>query len=71
MPTLMGIPAGGSLTADQWLLAATVVIPIAVSGFLPFPNDACEAHLATRYRLSGMSIARETPKLYASLASEI
>jgi len=30
LPTLMGIPAGGSLTADQWLLMATVVGPIAV-----------------------------------------
>ena len=27
----MGQPAGGSLTADQWLIAATVICPIAVS----------------------------------------
>lgn len=31
LPSLIGIPAGGSLTADQWLLLATVVGPIAVS----------------------------------------
>ncbi len=31
LPALMGIPAGGSLTADQWLLMATVVGPVAVS----------------------------------------
>lgn len=30
LPALMGQPAGGSLTADQWLIAATVVCPIAV-----------------------------------------
>jgi hypothetical protein len=27
----MGVPAGGSLTADQWLIAATAVCPVAVS----------------------------------------
>jgi hypothetical protein len=30
LPAMMGVPAGGSLTADQWLLMATVVGPIAV-----------------------------------------
>ncbi|EPS97090.1 hypothetical protein FOMPIDRAFT_1129209, partial [Fomitopsis schrenkii] len=30
LPTLMGQPAGGSLTADQWLIAATVILPIAL-----------------------------------------
>ncbi|EPS99806.1 hypothetical protein FOMPIDRAFT_1030690 [Fomitopsis schrenkii] len=30
LPALMGQPAGGSLTADQWLIAATVVCPIAL-----------------------------------------
>jgi hypothetical protein len=30
LPSLMGVPAGGSLTADQWLLMATVVGPVAV-----------------------------------------
>ncbi|KAJ3525424.1 hypothetical protein NMY22_g10588 [Coprinellus aureogranulatus] len=30
IPALVGIPAGGSLTADQWMLMATVVGPIAV-----------------------------------------
>lgn len=30
LPALMGIPAGGSLTADQWSIAATVVLPLAV-----------------------------------------
>lgn len=30
LPTLVGVPAGGSLTADQWLLLATVVGPLAV-----------------------------------------
>jgi hypothetical protein len=29
----MGAPAGGSLTADQWLTAATVVLPLAVCHF--------------------------------------
>lgn len=32
LPALMGIPAGGSLTADQWSIAATVVLPLAVRG---------------------------------------
>ncbi|KAF7377085.1 hypothetical protein MSAN_00127100 [Mycena sanguinolenta] len=30
LPSLMGVPAGGSLTADQWLIAAIVVCPILV-----------------------------------------
>ncbi|KAJ7599532.1 hypothetical protein C8J56DRAFT_1040411 [Mycena floridula] len=29
LPALMGEPAGGSLTADQWLVAATVICPLA------------------------------------------
>lgn len=28
LPALMGEPAGGSLTADQWLIAATIVCPL-------------------------------------------
>lgn len=31
LPSLIGEPAGGSLTADQWLVFATVVAPLAVS----------------------------------------
>ncbi|KZV60007.1 hypothetical protein PENSPDRAFT_558091, partial [Peniophora sp. CONT] len=30
LPSLMGVPAGGSLTADQWLIAALIVLPIAM-----------------------------------------
>ncbi|VDB84878.1 unnamed protein product [Peniophora sp. CBMAI 1063] len=30
VPSLMGEPAGGSLTADQWLIAATLVCPFAI-----------------------------------------
>lgn len=30
LPSLIGEPAGGSLTADQWLVFATVVAPLAV-----------------------------------------
>ncbi|KII85388.1 hypothetical protein PLICRDRAFT_31629 [Plicaturopsis crispa FD-325 SS-3] len=30
LPSLIGEPAGGSLTADQWLVFATVVAPIAI-----------------------------------------
>lgn len=30
MPSLMDVPAGGSLTADQWLIAALIVISVAV-----------------------------------------
>jgi hypothetical protein len=30
LPGLIGEPAGGSLTADQWLIFATVVAPLAV-----------------------------------------
>jgi hypothetical protein len=36
LPSLIGIPAGGSLTADQWLLMVTVVGPIAVSRLRSF-----------------------------------
>lgn len=31
LPDAVGEPAGGSLTADQWLLLATVFAPIVVS----------------------------------------
>jgi len=30
LPNMIGTPAGGSLTADQWLLLAVVVAPVAV-----------------------------------------
>lgn len=30
LPTLIGEPAGGSLTADQWLVFATIVAPIII-----------------------------------------
>ncbi|KAJ6517961.1 hypothetical protein C8R47DRAFT_1062533 [Mycena vitilis] len=30
LPGLMGVPAGGSLTADQWLVAAVVVCPLLI-----------------------------------------
>lgn len=33
LPSLIGIPAGGSLTADQWLLLAVVVAPVAVHAY--------------------------------------
>lgn len=33
LPNLIGEPAGGSLTADQWLVFATVVAPLAVSQY--------------------------------------
>jgi len=30
LPNMIGTPAGGSLTVDQWLLLAVVVAPVAV-----------------------------------------
>jgi hypothetical protein len=30
LPTLMGAPAGGSLTADQWLITAIAALPVMV-----------------------------------------
>ncbi|KAI0027268.1 hypothetical protein K488DRAFT_74674, partial [Vararia minispora EC-137] len=30
LPALMGEPGGGSLTADQWMIAATIICPIAI-----------------------------------------
>jgi hypothetical protein len=40
----MGVPAGGSLTADQWLLMATVVGPIAVRTFISL-HPLCEGYV--------------------------
>src|SRR5882762_7730600 len=40
LPNLIGKPAGGSLTADQWLTFATVVAPLAVNSFCPLGNMA-------------------------------
>lgn len=34
LPSLIGEPAGGSLTADQWLVFATVVAPLAVRNLI-------------------------------------
>lgn len=31
LPTMVGEPAGGSLTADQWMILATVIGPLVVS----------------------------------------
>jgi len=57
LPSLIGEPAGGSLTADQWLLFATVVAPLAV----------CEPPLAQpsnlsfiiRFHKSGRNLCRQ------------
>ncbi|KAK0470420.1 uncharacterized protein EV420DRAFT_1616565 [Desarmillaria tabescens] len=44
LPAMMGEPAGGSLTADQWLIAATIVCPIIIpqiwSKYCPDPVEA-------------------------------
>ncbi|KAJ7583887.1 hypothetical protein C8J56DRAFT_1166808 [Mycena floridula] len=44
LPSLIGEPAGGSLTADQWLVLATVVAPLAIpqlwEDYLPGVIDA-------------------------------
>lgn len=52
LPTDIGVPAGGSLTADQWLLLATVYGPIVVPQIwnVYLPHDACEE--AFSHRLS-------------------
>ena len=53
LPTLVGIPAGGSLTADQWMLMATVIGPIAVSTcYSGVPDHNSHAY---RFHASGMS----------------
>ncbi|KIM79981.1 hypothetical protein PILCRDRAFT_89847 [Piloderma croceum F 1598] len=50
LPALMGVPAGGSLTADQWLLMATIVGPIAIlqiwHDYMPDPDVACSQRQA-------------------------
>lgn len=60
LPSLIGEPAGGSLTADQWLVFATVVAPLAVSSFpffyfpplakIPYVDSAAVAGLPGRWR---------------------
>jgi hypothetical protein len=55
---MMGEPAGGSLTADQWLVAATIVCPIIVS--LHFRSVINIIHITShfhRFLRSGMNIA--------------
>ncbi|KAJ2929408.1 hypothetical protein H1R20_g7676, partial [Candolleomyces eurysporus] len=51
LPSLVGIPAGGSLTADQWMLMATVIAPIAIPKiwhtYMPDPAAACAQRAAT------------------------
>lgn len=71
LPTLMGVPAGGSLTADQWLLMATVVGPIAVpqiwDEFMLEPQEARrQRELAISARISKKKKAAEARKKKAA-----
>lgn len=44
LPRMVGVPAGGSLTADQWLLLATVVAPLAVRTSVHLARASTESH---------------------------
>jgi hypothetical protein len=35
LPALIGEPAGGSLTADQWVIYGTIAAPLSVSYLFP------------------------------------
>ena len=39
LPTLIGVPAGGSLTADQWMILATIVAPLIVCIYFYSTSD--------------------------------
>ncbi|TFY72264.1 hypothetical protein EVG20_g747 [Dentipellis fragilis] len=61
LPSLMGQPAGGSLTADKWLIAATVVCPIALPQIW---DEYCtgDAETICLRRLGDLKAAQEKKK---------
>ncbi|KAI0736043.1 hypothetical protein C8Q76DRAFT_297214 [Earliella scabrosa] len=74
LPRLVGEPAGGSLTADQWLIMATVVGPLAI----PELWSACEpdpdgTRLAIRRSQIEAAVLRKREKLKSkdALSSEV
>lgn len=70
LPAMIGEPAGGSLTADQWLIFATVVAPLVIpqiwEEFLPgnlTANDAIARRVADcAQRKQAKTRARQAPK---------
>ncbi|KAF8055688.1 hypothetical protein FPV67DRAFT_1679823 [Lyophyllum atratum] len=51
LPAMMGEPAGGSLTADQWLVAATIVCPLIIPQIWDeYCPEHAEAELRERQR---------------------
>ncbi|RXW12469.1 hypothetical protein EST38_g13387 [Candolleomyces aberdarensis] len=68
LPSLVGIPAGGSLTADQWMLMATVIASIAIPkiwhAYMPDPAAARAQRAATmQARLDKKAKAAKARKL--------
>lgn len=76
LPAMIGEPAGGSLTADQWLIFATVVAPLVIpqiwEEFLPlnFAPANATATRATKVasRKEAQKIARQAAKDKAQAA---
>ncbi|KAJ2911765.1 hypothetical protein MD484_g8649, partial [Candolleomyces efflorescens] len=67
LPSLVGVPAGGSLTADQWMLMATVIAPIAIPKiwhiYMSDPVDArAQRAAAIQSRLDKKAKAAEARK---------
>ncbi|KAJ7188886.1 hypothetical protein C8R46DRAFT_1024111 [Mycena filopes] len=67
LPSLIGEPAGGSLTADQWLNFATVVAPLAL--WQEYASDETPEELSQR-RAQEISAVLEQKRLAAAAARQ-
>jgi hypothetical protein len=71
LPALMGSTAGGSLTANQWLIAAIAVLPVAIPQIWrnTIQNDH-DANTVLSARLDMFKKARESKKAKAAKAKK-
>ncbi|KZP21905.1 hypothetical protein FIBSPDRAFT_739745 [Athelia psychrophila] len=69
LPSLIGIPAGGSLTADQWLLLAVVVAPVAIPQLWhDYMPENVEGQRLQRAALIASKVAKQKKKAEAQKA---
>ncbi|KAK0432003.1 hypothetical protein EV421DRAFT_1911298 [Armillaria borealis] len=69
LPAMMGEPAGGSLTADQWLIATTIVCPIIVPQIWDeYCTDQATVPIVLAWRVEKLAEDIEAKKAAAAAA---